>query len=164
MNPLDKQEKKAKASLDRLIQHIRNEWSMKRIKTLHDYFHSLGYDDTYIKGILNYYDSELSQPITFPEVKSRLSDLQIALSTEWYLIRNPPFIERDNSLVVRTSEMEVVSSLEVDSTKKAKVLHEDTQNGTYGLWPSEKEKAKLYWFQRKYAKALLDGLEITAPQ
>lgn len=159
-SPLDKEEKKAKASLNRLIQHVKMEWSMRRIKTLLDYFHALGYDDNYIKGPLSYYDSELQQTLTWPEVKERLSDLQIALNVEWFLLRNPP--PTTSMLEIATKPMEVVPSVEIDTLKKATVRSEnDTQDGTYGLWPSERENTLLYWFQKKAAKALLDGLEIT---
>lgn len=146
---LDKQEKHAKRTVQLITNKVLAEHSFGKIKTLGDYLHELGHSDKHIKEVLHYRDNELARPLTYKDVKSLLDDLRISVETEYWLKKNPPkFIEEIPSVPIH-----IVDSQKLD--KEPIPLDKD-----YGLVKSPKEKATLFWFQKRDTKRLLDGIRV----
>lgn len=154
MTPLEKQEKSARHSLARILNHVRIDFSMKRIATLHDYLvKGLGYDDKHIREVLHYRDDELHKKLAWPEVKDLLEDFRLGFEAEWYLRKNPPDVSDLAILNTPIRDLQSVVVLDLERTS-------DDKDKDYGLPPSDKEKCKLFWFQKKHTKQLLDGILI----
>jgi hypothetical protein len=172
MTPLDKQEKIAKSMVSKLTNRIKVEFSTHKINTLGDYLLALGHSKDEIKNTLHYRDNELNQNITFKELKERLDDLRIEVDTRYWLLRNPPLeITYDNTKEVGDNERKSGADASQHSDKDS--LNEDGDNkagistktvGEVGedtsLPASNKEKCTLFWFQKRDAKKLLDGITI----
>lgn len=138
---VNKDEKQARASLLNLDRHIRNEWSFKRIKTFYDLLKSNGYEEDYIKNILHYSPTELSRELSFSNVKEYLDDKRISLEVELYLKKNFLIVEKT-----------------VINKSNVKIEYNEEHDKDYGLVESPKQNCRLYWFQKKSAKQLLDGV------
>lgn len=163
-NPWTKEELRARNNLKALTNKVKSDFSFKKIKTLRDYLHSIGQTDDRISNVLHYRDDELNRTINFKELKDRLEDLRIEQETAQWLSHYPPRIENNGGPdKIGISEIGVVEvsadlSLVVPPAQDLSLIEDDAPD--YGLPPSEKEKAFLFWFQKKYCNRLLDGITV----
>lgn len=150
---LTPEEKRARLFLKGLTNKIKSDFSFKKIHTRGDYLLALGNSPDEIRNRLHYRDNELEQPLSFSELKSLLEDERIKLETEQWLRHNPPKTNHEEVNIDRLSKdstlQQFTSSHRTDTNK------EEQEE----LPPSPKEKAFLYGFQKKNAKALLDGIQ-----
>jgi hypothetical protein len=140
MTDLQKQEKLETQSLQRLINRIRVEFSTKRLKSYKDYLAAVGEQtNPYI------HFGNLDSALPFSELKIKLAKLQSALE--------------EKQKQRRESQTKVVDLQIVDKIP-ARIEHvqEEGIDSDYGLCKSEKEKAHLYWHQKKFAKIMLDNI------
>lgn len=150
MTPLElKQEKQAKNFLRSLTNKVKADFSFGKIKNLEDYLLAIGNSKENIRRVLNYRDNELAAPLSFKELKDKLDDLRIGVETEWWLKHNPP----------ETNHADIQIDKDISSETKVETQVKAEHDKDYGLPPSEKETCNLFWFQKKEAKALLDGID-----
>jgi len=159
-----KEQKARRDNLSRLCNRIKVDFSMKRIATLRDYLmKGFGYDISTIKNRLHYRDNELDTKLSFTDLKDMLEDLRLSLEAEIYLANNPPktydeeTTETDTKIIEDALASRTVTIPSVDLERASQIL--DAEHN-YGLEPSAEEKAFLFWFQKKYAKEILDKMRI----
>lgn len=124
---------------------------MGRLKCVEDYLiRGLGYTKSHVLDVLHYRADELAQSITFPWLKDRMEDLRLSLVARLFLEDNPPHIEA-----------EIFFDREVKSFPAPAIIPEDVPTDKdYGLSHSDKEKATLFWFQKKHAANILKRITV----
>lgn len=156
LTPIQKQQKIARGNLDRLIKHLKAEWSFGRLKTVESFLtNGLGYTIEHVKNVLHYQQWELDHLLTFPELKDKIADLQCEVEARLFLEQYPPQMDTEVVPIILPKSSVTIPTKELE--KASKIIDDDIN---YGLPPSEKEKAFLFWFQKKFAKMVLDKLTI----
>jgi hypothetical protein len=156
LTPEQLAEKKEHDALLYIGNRVRGAFSFGKIKTLGELFAESGYSK------LGYSDKELSAPVDFKFIKEWLDDRRIELTTKWWLHKNPPQVvpeEIDAAILQAQEDLSDRSALkQAEKYIKGKVelTIEEPDNNNYGLHPSAKEKAYLFWFQKKAIKELWD--------
>lgn len=155
---LAKEEKIARDQFTYICNRIKGEWSFGRIKSLHALLSLYGIDDRTISN--SYRADELLAPINFEFVKAYLEDRRIELESALFLKRNPPILDSPATQSQFTQEPQTSSvNTQVEVEKFAaeeQVLTEEDKD--YGWVPAKKQKAFLFWFQKKAAKQILDAI------
>lgn len=150
------EEKKSRKLHSQLLNRCKSEFSFKKIKTFRDYLtKGLGYDDKHVETVLNYRPDELDRSITFSELKDLLEDRRLAFECEWFLKNNPP---DTSDLVKSNGTPHITVTIPDHEIQKASDILDAEHD--YGIEPSAKEKAFLFWFQKKYAVEILNKIRI----
>ena len=151
LSPAEKLEVKKRDQLHTLINRVKAHHSLKMIVTFRDLLIACGHTDATIPS-LNYSASELSYHPTFSEVKEFLDDMRLSWEVSIWLLKNPPHYEDE---VVSQAIKEIHSEPVLPEVKD-----NDNSFNNYALPQSTKEKASLFWFQKKAAKEILDNILI----
>jgi len=169
---LDKKKRKAAQGL---VDRIKLQFSLKNIKTWHDVYKWTGYDATHIKS--SYDAAHLATAVTFDDIKSWcatiLDGVEKSITAQNENKKEEPKkvepqlpaspVERDTGVGVLVKDREIPSSNSATGkTSSVQSISTDEQGYTnennYGLSVSEKEKAFLYYFQKKAAAEILDKI------
>lgn len=175
---ISKLEKLETSNLYRTINRVKSDYSFTHKKkpwTFRDLLKGVGLDDAGIAAN-EYREPQLSQPITFDDVKEFCHDLEISHKTKWWLIHNPP--QPDENFPPQSTATQEVGHNEgatinldprVEYSTGAKAgagaEKEDSENAettaNYGFTPTAEEiklKTTLFWFQKKGCMEMYDGI------
>lgn len=160
-----KAEKQSKKAIQLITNKVKTDFSMRKIKTVQDYLRCIGHDEKEIREALHYRPDELSATVDRKWIVDRLDDLRIANDTYWWLQYNPPDTTYDTlqpasaDLSINMGESQGIQTNDNQHTARTDTKHvEKEDHKNYDLPKSDKEKATLFWFQKKYAKELLEGI------
>lgn len=149
-----------KGTINRLLQ----KYSLKQIKTWEDAYILTGHDANYSKSQPN-----SQQPLTYPELKSYTvkyeHDFEKGLKRKYEVQQEDQQVtpEMVRQVDKGTSEIVVGNDKQVEQTIQKEVEVRVDESGfnnsnDYGLVPSPKEKAFLFWFQKKAVKEACDKI------
>lgn len=154
----------------KLSNKVLSQFSFNNCKTWKDVYKFVGYDETYINR--TYFKFEQEKQVTIKELKSYLDDMRLSLEVAIWLKENPPVYEKEEIQTDRSrlGTLPEFDNKNLDSTS-AKQPIQNPQSGTidskpdesgynntnnYGLSESQKEKAFLYYFQKKAAAEIIN--------
>jgi Type III restriction enzyme, res subunit len=162
LTPAEKLEKKQREQLYDLINRVTSQFSFKKIQTKRDLLIACGHSDESLK-LLHYSPSELDSKITRPEMALFLDDMRLSWEVETWLKKNPPVYEdsEDEEMFGHGSGASYnLDNLQAaaEADERDRKLKGDQPPIDHGLCESEKEKASLFWFQKKACKELLDNI------
>lgn len=140
MTPLTEQQKLEKAKrnqLQKTVNRLKSEFAFKKLKTYHDFLRSIGREPTGEDYVL-----------TFETLKALTAKLQDEFEAELKKSHEVKQTVSDFSekIVVTNAAAVPTNEPSIDASKD------------YKLAPSPREKVTLFWFQKKAAKELLNGL------
>jgi len=174
LTPQEKAAKQARSGLALLTNQVRNTWSFGQLKVWRDVYTRLGYDNRYIKS--NFTEEQCAKELTYPELKEFLSGLErsleetlatkaaeptrnttptpltISQAFSQGTLPKSPVAQVKNDKTEQTPPTSIVPASTINATE---VLLNYSEKNNYGLCLSPKEKAFLYWFQKKAAAELL---------
>jgi hypothetical protein len=162
-----KQENTLRTSFAHAINRAKMAWSFGRIKTLGDVKLALGYDEKELHKQFN--NADLSRALTYPEFKECIADAEKYLEEQIHLLYEPAQTaqlfevgkELDTSFNrdIQDFSLRFKHTLLPEHALSIK-QKESKHDKDYGLHPSPKEKAFLFWFQKKACKQLWDALTV----
>lgn len=169
LTPKQKEEKLLRDRLATSFNRCKSKFSFKDIKTFKEMLHCAGYSEEQI-SLMNHHPHELSEALTLDKIKSFFDDRRIELEASIYLSNNTPLLKYNDQETVseilhsvgtdvsRTSRSEENAIACISTSSDARKIEVEEKDKDYGLWKSEKEKSKLFWFQKRDAKIALDKI------
>lgn len=145
----EKQDKIARSNIKKLVNRVSSEFAFKKWRSYHDYLHSMGYDESFIKTQGNV---ELNRQ-QLDELLSKYEDEAIRQLTK--IVEKPAEVIHSDK-PKDTGDIQL-PSVRVDSQSNTVQEEKFTEKNNYGLSKSQKESITLFWFQRKAAAELLKG-------
>src|SRR5437016_6113467 len=155
LSPLKLEENKARSQLAYITNKVKGEWSFGKLKTFKDLLNSYGFDTK------PYFPNELNEPLTFQIVKDWLDDRRIELSTYFWLKNNSPIITYDTEQLHPTLLKTIQPTEETDtkySPNEEKNAEEFARIFEQPEYQVKKNKAFLFWFQKKSIVQIIDGI------
>lgn len=141
-----------------LSNRILSQFSFGNCKLWRDVYRFVGYNEAYINR--TFFKFEQEKPVIIKELRSYLDDMRLSLEVAIWLRKNPPVYEKE--IAVLESGRSVDSSSDKIQPGISEPVKETTQDesgynneNNYGLSESPKEKAFLYYFQKKAAAEIL---------
>lgn len=163
---IEKAEHKQRLAIKGVCNRLLSQFSFQNIKTWNDVYRFSGYDDTYIKA--NFSAELCATTVKLQDVKDWCKKLQDDFEKQ-LAEKHKVLVESSVSVapVVKLPTTPVVAPAQTPPvfqpasiTSKQEVPDESGFNNSndYGLWPSAKEKAFLFWFQKKATREALDKI------
>lgn len=152
LSPLQLEEKKARSQLTYITNKVKGDWSFGKLKTFGDMLHSYGAETK------QYFSSELNHILTFQDVKDYLDDRRIEFETYYWLKYNPPQIFMDYEIETHPTILTDIKQIKEEDgnfTFEREAAAEEYANR---LPKVERNKAFLFWFQKKAIVQILDKL------
>lgn len=151
-------ERKARENLERLISKARMDFTFKKIQTFKQLLHHFGWSDDRIDA--TYFEHERNSKVTTAILNEYLSDRLIEFDTAIWLKHNPPDttpeeVWKEGQALALTQPASVELTLvdpNLQDVKKAIVTDESNLHETerdYGFTPSPNEQYNPFWFQKK---------------
>ncbi len=146
-----KAEKQARENIRRVVNRVSSEFSFRKWCTYHAYLHSMGSDIVgpdkvltrpELDELLRKYEEEAYNQLNKSSTQAKVG-AEIATNVGDNKRTDGKASEQNNSII-----QSIVPEVEEKLTEK----------NNYGLWKSEKEVVKLFWFQRKSSAELLNGI------
>ena len=175
---IEKAERKQRQAVLGLTNRLKMQFSFGTIKTWRDCYKFTGYDDAYIAT--NFTPEQCSKPIDFSELKvwcaKLLTDLDVVLKERKYETENKSNVPASiptpstdkiqlqpvSSVSEKGTTIGVQTSAHFQPAQSVSPQVDDesgfNNSNDYGLWPSTKEKAFLFWFQKRATKEALDKI------
>ncbi len=177
-------EKRQRLAIERTCNYLLSRFSLKEIKVWGDVYRVSGYNDNWIKSQPN-----ANSTLTYPELKQYCEkfrenfeqqlkakydkkqdvvDAKVAESSDKKVVGEgvwedkKPSVFQSASTEASAIQSEVVQPPNTIPATKAEPLDESgsLNDDDYGLQPSPREKAFLYWFQKKATKELWNKIVV----
>lgn len=138
--------KKDLERLARITRAIKSQFAFGKIQTYGDLLRAVGYKDEYIQN--TWFPSERDRVVGFRDIADYMDDQRISLEVKQWLELNPPIDPDEKQKLIQ-------EALEKEQEQDRTFAEFDKD---YGWIPSITEKAKLFWFQKKGATELYQGI------
>lgn len=160
-----KAEKKEREKLTSTLQRVKSAYNFGKVKTFYDVLFQLGLNEEMMLGPqYGYFKNELNTPVTKDFIWDYLNDIRLTYETAKWLKSNPP--TPDENYLKQETEADISQGVQEGSTETPVTFEYpssiDTFDGFEGYnfapSPNEPKDLFLFFFQKKAAKQLLEGI------
>jgi hypothetical protein len=156
-----KAQNKQRLAVKGIVNRLLSQFSFKNVKCWRDIYRFTGYDDAYIAA--NFTIEQCDKQVSLVEVKSWCKKLTDDLEEHIRKQNENNGVLQPDKVIQLPSEFRKDSKAEPAHFQTSQSVSTPDESGfnnsnDYGLSPSPKEKAYLYWFQKKAVKEILDKI------
>lgn len=158
-----KAQNKQRLAIKGITNRLLAQFSFKNVKTWKDVYTYTSYDDAYIAA--NFTIEQCEKPVTIVEVRAWCKKLADDLEEHIRKQNEPEQKVEDKSRVENGGargglQVPITTTAHFQTSQSVSQPDESGFNNSndYGLSPSPKEKAYLYWFQKKAIKEILNKI------